>query len=197
MRSGPRLGPVPPGRGAERASAARSGGGPGRARGWPTISTPAFRPRERRYLFRLVARRAPVTHDRGLVWQVPNPLDLAAMRQAAAHLIGQHDFTTFRSTLCQADKPGEDAGRDRHRPNTPYPGGSRDTALTLRARSFLHNQVRSIVGTLERVGAGRLAARPGGRGAGRPRPRRLRPGLPRRRGCIWWGWAMTLDPFCG
>ena len=55
----------------------------------------------RRYLFRVVARRAPVTHDRGLVWQVLNPLDLGAVREGAAVLVGHHDFTTFRSTLCQ------------------------------------------------------------------------------------------------
>ena len=60
---------------------------------------------ERRYMFRLVARRAPVTHDRGLVWQVGHPLDVAAMQAGAAHLIGHHDFTTFRSTYCQAASP--------------------------------------------------------------------------------------------
>lgn len=107
---------------------------------------------ERRYLFRMVARRAPVTHDRGLVWQVPNLPDVAAMRKGAAHLVGRHDFTTFRSAMCQADSPvktlDEIAIAD-----LPYPGG-REIRFTLRARSFLHNQVRSIVGTLERVGAG-------------------------------------------
>jgi tRNA pseudouridine38-40 synthase len=106
----------------------------------------------RRYLFRLVARRAPVTHDRGLVWQVPNPLDIDAMRHGAAHLIGTHDFTTFRSTLCQAKSPVKTLDRidiTEH----PYPDGT-EVRFALAARSFLHNQVRSIVGTLERVGAG-------------------------------------------
>ncbi len=60
---------------------------------------------ERRYLFRLVSRRAPVVQDRGWVWQVGHALDLAAMQEAAAHLLGQHDFTTFRSSECQAESP--------------------------------------------------------------------------------------------
>ena len=110
---------------------------------------------ERRYLFRLVQRRAPVTHDRGLVWQVAHPLDIDAMRRGAAHLIGHHDFTTFRSTLCQAKSPMKtlDAIGIEER---DYPGGT-EYHFTLRARSFLHNQVRSIIGTLERVGAGSWA----------------------------------------
>lgn len=111
-----------------------------------------FSATERRYLFRLIARRAPATHDRGLVWQVLNPLDADAMRAGAAHLIGHHDFTTFRSTLCQAKSPVKTLDQitiSEH----PIPGGT-EYRFTLRARSFLHNQVRSIVGTLERVGAG-------------------------------------------
>lgn len=107
---------------------------------------------ERRYLFRMVARRAPVTHDRGLVWQVPNAPDLAAMRAGAAHLVGRHNFTTFRSAMCQADSPVKTLDEISIE-DLPYPGG-REFRFTLRARSFLHNQVRSIVGTLERVGAG-------------------------------------------
>lgn len=107
---------------------------------------------ERRYTFRLVARRAPVTHDRGSVWQVLNPLDAGAMRQGAAHLIGHHDFTTFRSTLCQAKSPVKTLDEITIE-ELPYPGG-REYRFHLRARSFLHNQVRSLVGTLERVGAG-------------------------------------------
>ncbi len=60
---------------------------------------------ERRYTFRLVSRRAPVVHDRGLVWQVLNRLDLVAMQAGAAYLVGHHDFTTFRSSICQAKSP--------------------------------------------------------------------------------------------
>ncbi|MBN2629331.1 MAG: tRNA pseudouridine(38-40) synthase TruA [Rhodobacteraceae bacterium] len=107
---------------------------------------------ERRYLFRLVIRRAPVTHDHGQVWQVRGPLDVAAMRAGAAHLLGNHDFTTFRSTLCQAKSPVKTLDCIEISEH-PYPGGH-EVRFALRARSFLHNQVRSIVGTLERVGAG-------------------------------------------
>lgn len=106
----------------------------------------------RRYLFRVVARRAPVTHDRGLVWQVLNPLDLEAVRAGAAELVGHHDFTTFRSTLCQSKSPVKTLDRIAVSEHA-YPGGV-EYRFDLAARSFLHNQVRSIVGTLERVGAG-------------------------------------------
>lgn len=111
-----------------------------------------FSAMERRYLFRIVARRAPLTHDRGLAWQVQHPLDLAALRAGAAELTGRHDFTTFRAALCQSKSPVktlDEIGVTEH----PYPGGS-EYRLTFRARSFLHNQVRSMVGTLERAGAG-------------------------------------------
>ena len=111
-----------------------------------------FSARERRYLYRLVSRPAPATHDRGLVWQVQRELDLAAMREAAAHLIGKHDFTTFRSSFCQAASPVKTLDEVTIT-QVPCAGGV-ETRFTLRARSFLHNQVRSIVGTLERVGAG-------------------------------------------
>jgi len=107
---------------------------------------------ERHYTFRLIARRAPVTHDRGRVWQVLNPLNVEAMQDGTAHLIGQHDFTTFRSTLCQAKSPVKTLDEITIA-ELPYPQG-REYRFTLRARSFLHNQVRSIIGSLERVGAG-------------------------------------------
>ncbi|MCT2539403.1 tRNA pseudouridine(38-40) synthase TruA [Sedimentimonas flavescens] len=110
---------------------------------------------ERRYLFRLMQRRAPATHDRGLVWQVLNPLDVQAMRDGAAHLVGHHDFTTFRSSICQAASPVKTLDEIRIEV-IEIPHG-REYRFHLRARSFLHNQVRSIVGTLERVGAGAWA----------------------------------------
>lgn len=114
-----------------------------------------FSAQERRYLFRLVARRAPVTHDKGLVWQVLHPLDLNAMQQGAAHLIGNHDFTTFRSGQCQANSPVKTLDQITITEHD-YPQGC-EYRFALRARSFLHNQVRSIVGSLERVGAGTWA----------------------------------------
>lgn len=107
---------------------------------------------ERRYLFRIALRRAPLTHDKARLWRVPHALDVVAMEAGAAYLIGQHDFTTFRSTMCQAKSPVktmDEISFETH----PYPGGT-ELRATLRARSFLHNQVRSIIGTLERVGAG-------------------------------------------
>ncbi|MFC4668269.1 tRNA pseudouridine(38-40) synthase TruA [Seohaeicola nanhaiensis] len=110
---------------------------------------------ERRYLFRLLMRRAPATHEAGLVWQVKNPLDVDAMRAGAAHLVGRHDFTTFRSSICQADSPVKtlDALEIAAVDGRSGP----EVQFHLRARSFLHNQVRSFVGTLERVGAGAWA----------------------------------------
>lgn len=110
---------------------------------------------ERRYLFRLLMRRAPATHDKGLVWHVRNPLDLDAMREGAAHLIGHHDFTTFRSTICQAKSPVKTLDEITITATEGLSGP--EFHFRLRARSFLHNQVRSIVGTLERVGSGAWA----------------------------------------
>ena len=112
-----------------------------------------FSAQERRYLFRLLARRAPPVLDRGLVWQVPGALDLIAMQNGAAHLIGKHDFTTFRSALCQAASPVKTLDEITIVENL-VPGGV-EYRFALRARSFLHNQVRSIVGSLERVGTGK------------------------------------------
>ena len=114
-----------------------------------------FSAHERRYLFRLLVRRAPATHDAGAVWQVKNPLDINAMREGAAHLIGLHDFTTFRSTICQAKSPVKTLDEIRIEEHSGLSGP--EIRFYLRARSFLHNQVRSIVGTLERVGAGAWA----------------------------------------
>ncbi|WP_299362354.1 tRNA pseudouridine(38-40) synthase TruA [uncultured Paracoccus sp.] len=111
-----------------------------------------FTATERRYCFRLLARRAPAVHGRGQVWQVRQPLDVGAMRQAASHLIGRHDFTTFRSTMCQSASPVKTL--DEITIALHPAGHGTEYRFHLRARSFLHNQVRSIVGTLERVGAG-------------------------------------------
>lgn len=107
---------------------------------------------ERRYLFRLLMRRPPATHDAGLVWQVPHDLDVEAMREGAAHLIGHHDFTTFRSTMCQAASPIKTL--DALEIERVIGQSGPELRFHLRARSFLHNQVRSLVGSLERVGRG-------------------------------------------
>ncbi len=111
-----------------------------------------FSAEARHYLFRLVVRRAPLTHDAGLAWRVMQPLDLAAMQEGASHLLGRHDFTTFRASECQAKSPVKTLDR-LDIEQLDYPGGS-EFRFSISARSFLHNQVRSFVGTLERVGAG-------------------------------------------
>ena len=111
---------------------------------------------ERRYLFRLLMRRAPATHDKGLVWQVKHDLDADAMQEAAQRLVGRHDFTTFRSSICQADSPVKTLDRLDVTRIDGFSGP--ELRFDVRARSFLHNQVRSFVGTLERVGAGAWTA---------------------------------------
>lgn len=107
---------------------------------------------ERRYLFRMTTRRAPPTHLAGQVWQVKHPLDVEAMHEAAQRLIGLHDFTTFRSVMCQSKSPVKTLDEFTVRRVAGVFGD--EIHFRLRARSFLHNQVRSFVGTLERVGAG-------------------------------------------
>lgn len=116
---------------------------------------------ERRYLFRLLCRRAPATHQAGLVWQVKHALELAPMQAAAAKLVGRHDFTTFRSSICQAESPVKTL--DRLTVAEVETAAGREFHFDVRARSFLHNQVRSFVGTLERVGAGAWAPEDVGR----------------------------------
>jgi len=107
---------------------------------------------ERRYLFRVLTRRAPATHDNSQVWQVKQPLDVAAMQEAVQHLLGKHDFTTFRSTICQALSPVKTLDALDITEVDGFCGP--EVHFHVRARSFLHNQVRSFVGTLERVGTG-------------------------------------------
>ena len=114
-----------------------------------------FSAMERRYLFRILERRAPATVEAGRVWQVPRTLDLDAMRAGAAHLLGHHDFTTFRSTICQAKSPVKTL--DEARIDRVEGLSGSELHFRFRARSFLHNQIRSFVGTLERVGSGAWA----------------------------------------
>ena len=105
----------------------------------------------RRYLYRIANRRAPLTLEKGRAWHVGKPLDVAAMHRAAQVLVGSHDFTTFRSVHCQAKDPVKTLDRLAVR---------REGDLVLveaAARSFLHHQVRSMVGTLALVGQGQWA----------------------------------------
>lgn len=103
----------------------------------------------RHYEYRLVNRRSPLTWEAGLAWQVPQRLDAGAMAQGAAMLVGRHDFTTFRSAHCQADSPVRTLDR-----LDVVQDGDR-LSVFASARSFLHHQVRSMVGCLALVGMGR------------------------------------------
>lgn len=104
---------------------------------------------ERRYLYRIVNRRTPLTLERGRAWWVPAVLDTEAMETAAQCLVGRHDFSTFRASGCQADSPVRTL-------NVLSVSRQEDEILVAaHARSFLHHQVRNIVGTLRLVGEGR------------------------------------------
>jgi len=108
---------------------------------------------ERRYRYRIVNRRAPLTLDRGRAWRLSHPLDAGAMHQAAQVLVGNHDFTSFRATDCQAESPVktlDELSVSRY---------GEEIEVTARARSFLHHQVRNIVGTLKLVGDGKWTPR--------------------------------------
>jgi tRNA pseudouridine38-40 synthase len=105
--------------------------------------------RQRVYRYRILNRRAPPALARGRVWHVPPPLDLQAMQEGARHLIGRHDFTSFRDSLCQAKSPVRTLDAldlDRR---------GEEIWIEAQARSFLHHQVRNMVGTLKLVGLGR------------------------------------------
>ena len=102
----------------------------------------------RRYLYRILARRAPPALDAGRVWHIAVPLDVDAMREGAAHLIGRHDFTTFRSAQCQSESPVKTLDR------LEVARVGEEIHVTAAARSFLHHQVRSMVGCLAMVGRG-------------------------------------------
>ncbi|WP_366656968.1 tRNA pseudouridine(38-40) synthase TruA [Fodinicurvata sp. EGI_FJ10296] len=117
---------------------------------------------QRRYLYRVINRRAPLVLDRGLAWQVQGEIDIDAMRTGAAAMIGHHDFTSFRASECQASSPMRtmDSIRiidgDTAQPAlfTAAQAGD-EIVFEVKARSFLQNQVRIIVGTLIKVGQGR------------------------------------------
>lgn len=112
-----------------------------------------FSAARRRYLYRIVNRRAPLALDAGRAWHVGVPLDAGAMHAAAQALVGHHDFTTFRSSDCQAKSPVKTLDA------LTVSRLGEEVQLRAVARSFLHNQVRSLVGSLKLVGAGRWTAR--------------------------------------
>lgn len=112
-----------------------------------------FSATQRHYLYRMIDRRAPLTLDRGQVWRVKRKLDAEAMHHAAQALLGQHDFTTFRDSQCQAESPVKTIDA------VSVSRYSEEVQLTCSARSFLHRQVRSMVGSLVEVGTGKWSAR--------------------------------------
>jgi tRNA pseudouridine38-40 synthase len=107
------------------------------------------------YLYRIINRNAPPALDDGLAWHVRRTLDVGAMQEAAQHLLGKHDFTTFRDSECQAKSPEKTIDRLDF-DIAPYDAhGGREIRLYAEARSFLHHQVRNMIGTLEQVGEGK------------------------------------------
>ncbi len=106
----------------------------------------------RHYLYRVLNRRAPPALDRNRVWWLPFVLDAEAMHEAAQHLVGRHDFSTFRAAGCQAKSPVKTLG------SLDVSRRGEEIHITASARSFLHNQVRSMVGSLKLVGEGKWTA---------------------------------------
>jgi tRNA pseudouridine38-40 synthase len=111
-----------------------------------------FSARRRHYLYRIINRRPDLTLDTGRAWRISRPIEALAMHEAAQRLVGRHDFTTFRAAECQAKSPVKtldrlDVERDRD-----------EVRIRASARSFLHHQVRSMVGSLVQVGEGRWSA---------------------------------------
>ena len=111
-----------------------------------------FSAKTRHYLYRILNRRAPPALERGRVWHIPTRLDADAMHEAAQRLVGHHDFTTFRSVQCQAKSPVKTLDR------LDVARLGEEIEIRASARSFLHNQVRSLAGTLKKVGEGAWSA---------------------------------------
>jgi tRNA pseudouridine38-40 synthase len=111
-----------------------------------------FSAKARHYLYRIVNRRADLALDRDRAWRIGRPIDADAMHAAAQHLVGHHDFTTFRSTECQAKSPMKTLDR------LAVSRANDEIRIAASARSFLHNQVRSMVGSLAFVGEGKWSA---------------------------------------
>jgi tRNA pseudouridine38-40 synthase len=107
---------------------------------------------KRHYLYRIISRRADLALDRNRIWRVPRPLDADAMHVAAQRLIGSHDFTTFRATECQAKSPVKTLDR------LDVERVGEEVHVHASARSFLHHQVRSMVGSLVQVGDSKWSA---------------------------------------
>ena len=108
-----------------------------------------FSAKKRYYIYKLINRRQPLTIDKGLYWRVGRPLNIEEMQKAAKYLIGTHDFTTFRSINCQSKSPIKslDSIEIKNKKDKIF--------FSFSANSYLHNQIRSIVGSLKLVGEGK------------------------------------------
>ncbi|HKY93883.1 MAG TPA: tRNA pseudouridine(38-40) synthase TruA [Kiloniellales bacterium] len=131
-------------------------------KGWPVVVLAAeavaedfharFSARARRYLYRILNRNAPPTLDKARVWWLPVALDAQAMHEAAQRLVGHHDFSSFRAAECQAASPVKTLDR------LDVARAGEEIQVTAVARSFLHHQVRNMVGSLSLVGRGKWRA---------------------------------------
>lgn len=108
---------------------------------------------KRHYLYKIVNRTPPLTIEKNTSWHRSHPLDINKMIEGASYLIGKHDFSTFRSTLCQSKSPVKSIDKIEILEVDSFVG--RSIEVKFEARSFLHNQIRSIIGTLEKVGSKR------------------------------------------
>lgn len=108
-----------------------------------------FSAKRRHYIYRIINRPAPLALDATRAWHIVKPLDVAAMRDASRYLIGQHDFTSFRASECQSKSPIKTLDA------IDFMAEHEDVTLHVMARSFLHHQVRNMVGTLAEVGTGK------------------------------------------
>lgn len=110
------------------------------------------------YRYRMVNRNSFLTHDKGLVWLMKFPLDIDAMREGAKHLLGNHDFTTFRDAECQAQSSVRTLDRLDIIERDYDQCGGKEIIFEIEGKSFLHHQVRNMVGTLSLVGRGKWKA---------------------------------------
>jgi tRNA pseudouridine38-40 synthase len=115
----------------------------------PAAFDARFSARKRHYLYRIVNRRAPLALEASRAWRIARPLDAQAMHAAAQRLVGRHDFTTFRAAECQAKSPVKTLDR------LDVQRSGEEVCIYASARSFLHHQVRSMVGSLALVGEGK------------------------------------------
>ena len=114
-----------------------------------------FSAKEKTYHYRMINRAVPLTIDRGLAWHVKQPLDAAAMHEAAQILVGQHDFTTFRDSECQSKSPIKTVDSLSVTASAYDNFGGQDILIEAKALSFLHHQIRNFAGSLKLVGQGK------------------------------------------